>query len=106
MNLLVYDKERFMDKQILLHGLLILDIIGGVLFLRYSKVKSLWILGALGFMAGVNMYHYVRLFWALYISNPNGWNDLIYSVLFAYGSFALLGAFGVIWIYQAFKRKA
>lgn len=62
-------------------------------------------LGLLISIGLINLYHLARWFYATNIANTNGWDDLIYAVLYLYGSLLFVLVFGIVLVYRWFKKR-
>lgn len=94
-----------MNPQIFVHVLFALDLAGAYIFLRTVPLKSRIVLGILALLGTLTLFCYARLLFAIYVNNPTGWDDLIYAVLFSYGSYALLFAYLLIGLIVALRAK-
>lgn len=85
---------------------LVVDIVLAVLILkRWTSIHTI-VFGLWVGVGMVNLYHALRFFYAVLVENTNGWNDLIYAVLFLYGSFAwIVFGLAILGALAYLKRK-
>lgn len=94
-----------MNASWLIHILFLLVLVILILFLRFNPQLGKWGRGFWISLWLLNSFMYIRAIFARLLPVPGSWDDLVFGLMFAFTSYAMLAAISSTWLYLLYKRK-
>jgi hypothetical protein len=94
-----------MNASWVIHIVFLAILIVFILFLKFNPELGRWGRGFWIVLWLVNMFLYLRTLFVGWFPASGSWNDLVFGLMFVFGSYAMAAAMSSTWLYLLYKRK-